>query len=63
MSNKGILQSEMFYVDHLHPNDAGDISDIEDFWIEAAEGQGLSDYLKEYASQEEIDRGMRTYLV
>ena len=63
MGNKGILQSEMFYVDHLHPNEAGDIADIEDFWIEAAEGQGLSDYLKEYASQEEIDRGMRTYLV
>ena len=63
MGNKGILQSEMFYVDHLHPNEARDIADIEDFWIEAAEGQGLSDYLKEYASQEEIDRGMRTYLV
>jgi len=59
MGNKGILQSEMFYVDHLHPNEAGDIADIEDFWIEAAEGQGLSEYLKEYASQEEIGKQAR----
>ena len=63
MPVKGILQSEMFYIDHLSPNDEVDAQDIDKFRIDAPEGQGLSEYLKRYARQEEMNRSMRTYLV
>ena len=63
MPVKGILQSEMFYIDHLSPNDEVDAQDIDRFRIDAPEGQGLSEYLKRYARQEEMNRSMRTYLV
>ncbi|MBR1629396.1 MAG: hypothetical protein IJ679_09065 [Lachnospiraceae bacterium] len=63
MSVKGILQSGMFYIDHLSSESETDARDIEQFQIDAPEGQGLSDYLKRYARQEEMNRSMRTYLV
>ena len=61
--NKGILRSDMFYIDHLDPNSSKDIQAIDSFTVDAPEGQGLSAYLKEYACAEELDRSMRTYLV
>lgn len=61
--NKGILQVGLFYVDHLNENPEKDSEDILNFRIDAPEGQGLSEYLKEYASHEETNRSMRTYLV
>ena len=63
MSVKGILQSEMFYINHLSPDDEVDAQDIDQFRIDAPEGRGLSEYLKRFARQEEMNRSMRTYLV
>ena len=63
MQNKGIIQVGLFYVDHLDVNSEKDAEDILAFRIDAPEGQGLDEYLKEYASYEEADRSMRTYLV
>ena len=63
IKNKGILQSEMFYVEHLNPESEKDSAEIKNFEIDAPEGQGLSAYLKEYACQDELNREMRTYLV
>ena len=62
-ANKGIRCTELFYVDHLNVNSVRDLKDITDFRVDAPEGQGLSEYLKEYAFYEEVDRSMRTYLV
>ena len=53
----------MFYAEHLIPDSEKDIADINSFWIETPEGQGLSAYLKEYACEDELSRSMRTYLV
>ena len=63
ISNKGILRSEMFYIEHLNPTSKTDLTDIENFSIDAPEGQGLSAYLKEYSCLDEVNREMRTYLV
>ncbi len=63
MKNKGILRSGMFYVEHLRPENTADLTDIEDFSIDAPEGQGLDIYLKNCACLDEQNREMRTYLV
>ena len=61
MANKGILQSEMFYIEHLSIYNHR--TDISDFYIEAPEGQGLSNYIKEFAKEDEATLDMRTYIV
>lgn len=63
ITNKGLLRSDIFYVDHLKSEDERDERDIKSFSVTAPEGQGLLEYLKTYASQEERDKSMRTYLV
>lgn len=60
---KGIMQSKMFYIDHLDLSVEQDKTDVEAFWIDAPEGQGLDEYLKYGAGYEEVERTMRTYLV
>lgn len=57
------MRSEMFYVDHLDLSGERDKTDIAMFRIDAAEGQGLDEYLKYRAGYEEAERMMRTYLV
>ena len=57
---KGILRTELYYVDHLDAERDND--DIEEFTINLPEGQGLVTYLKDYAAGDE-SRVMRTYLV
>ncbi len=42
---KGIMQSKMFYIDHLDLSVEQDKTDVEAFWIDAPEGQGLDEYL------------------
>ncbi len=63
MSNKGLLRSEMFYIDHLDISKDADLSAIREFCVYAHEGQGLAYYLKEYSCEEENKNEMRTYLV
>ena len=63
MSNKGFLQSEMFYIDHLDPDNKEDVSAIQSFSINAPEGKGLDIYLKDYSRIDEFENEMRTYLV
>lgn len=60
---KGILRSEMFYIEHLDPQSEVDLTAIEEFSIDAPEGQGLDIYLKECSCLDEVNREMRTYLV
>lgn len=52
MADKGILQSEMFYIEHLSPERFRE--DISDFYIEAPEGQGLSAYINKYPYQKGV---------
>lgn len=61
--SKGLLRSEMFYIEHLDPKSKVDLDAIDNFFIETPEGQGLSTYLKEYSCQDESEKDMRTYLV
>ncbi|MBR1598471.1 MAG: hypothetical protein IJ661_06175 [Lachnospiraceae bacterium] len=61
--NKGILSSDIFYIDNLDINAEDDIKAIQEFQINAPEGLGLSIYLKEDSCNEEIAHEMRTYLV
>ena len=61
--NSEIFRSDMFYAVHLNPDNKDDIEDIKKFKIDVSEGQGLSEYLKKYACNDEINGEMRTYLV
>ncbi len=63
MPNKGLIQSELFYAEHLNPNDVRDLSAINTFSIDAPEGKGLDIYLKEYSCNDEDSHEMRSYLV
>ena len=60
---KGILQSGVFYIEHLDSESLKDAKAIDEFTVDTPEGQGLSVYLKEYARYDECGREMRTYLV
>ena len=57
---KGLMQSGHFYVQHIASADADEIAA---FRVDAEGGQGLDDYLKNYALDDEKAREMRTYLV
>lgn len=58
--SKGILESELFYCDHIgaNPNDA---TDVKGFVVDR--GPGLEDYIRSYALDDEELWRMRTYLV
>ena len=58
--NKKVLESDVFYIEHLNPNDDAAIEAINEFSISTPEGQGLSNYLKTVACFEENSREMRT---
>ena len=59
---KGILQSELFYCNHLGVFE-NDEKDIMNFTIDRDEGSGLLDYIQHHAFPEEDAGIMRTYLV
>lgn len=59
---KGILQSELFYCNHLGVSDQ-DEADIMNFTIERDEGSGLLEYIQHHAFPEEDAGIMRTYIV
>lgn len=62
-SEKGILRSGIFYINHLDVNKKADRDAVDSFYIENDKGQGLSWYLKEKAFSDEASGEMRTYLV
>ena len=59
---KGLLQSELFYCNHLGVSDQ-DEADIMNFTIERDEGSGLLEYIQRHAFPEEDAGIMRTYIV
>ena len=59
---RGLLQSELFYCNHLGVSDQ-DEADIMNFTIERDEGAGLLDYIQHHAFPEEDAGIMRTYIV
>ncbi|WP_049962995.1 hypothetical protein [Ruminococcus sp. HUN007] len=59
---KGLLQSELFYCNHLGASE-NDEKDIMKFSIDRDEGSGLLEYLQNYALTEEENGIMRTYIV
>ena len=59
---KGLLQSELFYCDHLGVSER-DEADIMNFTIDRDEGAGLLDYIQHLAFPEEDAGLMRTYVV
>jgi len=59
---KGLLQSELFYCNHLGAVESDEI-DIMKFRIDRDEGTGLLDYIQHYAFPEEENGLMRTYIV
>lgn len=59
---KGILQSELFYCDHLGAS-ARDESDVKCFSVRDEKGFGLQEYIQRVAFSEEDAGIMRTYLV
>ncbi|MBQ3334009.1 MAG: hypothetical protein IJG85_00180 [Eubacteriaceae bacterium] len=61
--SKGIFHTDLFYVDHLNPDDAMDLQAIDAFIIDKPEGRGLQDYFKYVACDDEKRNIMRTYLV
>lgn len=61
--SKGILRTELYYIDHLNPHSERDLEAIKDFYISDEKGQGLDDYLKYDSCDDEERREMRTYLV
>ena len=61
--NRGVIQSGNFYADHIYACRKKDKKAIEDFFISAPKGQGLSAYLKDNSVIDENERNMRTYLV
>ncbi len=63
IKQKGILQTELFYLQHLNTDSVADREAIDQFGIADEHGIGLEVYLKEYASADEDNREMRTYLV
>ena len=55
-----VLQDELFHISHLDGSEV-DLSDISSF--QSIRGQGLENYLKNYALTDERAGTMRTYLV
>ena len=59
---KGILQSEMFYCNHLGVSD-NDEQDIMNFTVRDEKGAGLLEYIQRFAFPDEDAGTMRTYIV
>ena len=59
---KGLLQSELFYCNHLGVSE-NDEADIMNFTIDRDEGAGLLEYIQYHAFPEEDAGIMRTYVV
>lgn len=57
-----ILKNDTFYCDHLGAS-KNDIQDIRDFSVKDTRGEGLANYLKNIAFDDENNGIMRTYLV
>ena len=62
MNNKIILENELFYCEHL-TNRENVIEELSSFSIQKSTGNGLLNYLKNYALDDEYSGEMRTYLV
>lgn len=59
---KGILQNELFYCNHLSGL-KNELQDISHFSVGVPSGDGLVNYLQNFALQDETEGMMRTYLV
>ena len=57
-----LLRSSAFYCDHLDVS-GRDTRDIQKFSVKDERGNGLVDYIKNFALDDEIHGTMRTYLV
>ena len=58
--SKGVVQSGLFYCDHISEKDRAEISQ---FYVDDEKGKGLENYLKDNAIADENAGVMRTYLV
>ena len=63
METDNVWESTLFIATPLNPYSEQDLSDIEDFTIDNPNGQGLANYLKSYACEDELSNQMRTYIV
>lgn len=59
---KGILQSELFFCNHIGMSEK-DVEDIAAFTVRDEKGDGLREYLQDYAISDENTGIMRTYMV
>ena len=59
---KGLLQSELFYCNHLGVSEK-DEQDVKEFTIRDEKGTGLLNYIQQYAFPDEDSGTMRTYIV
>lgn len=57
-----LLRNNIFYCDHIGASER-DIQDIQEFSVKDVRGEGLVNYLKNYALEDEALKRMRTYLV
>ena len=59
---RGILQNDLFYCNHLGVSE-NDEQDIQTFSVKDSTGQGLVNYIQNYAFPDENEGTMRSYIV
>ncbi len=59
---KGILQSDLFFCNHIGVS-GNDEADIAAFTVHDEKGEGLREYIQNYAISDENAGTMRTYIV
>ena len=57
-----LLRNDIFYCDHLGASER-DRDDVQKFSVKDIRGEGLVNYIRDYAFEDESKKRMRTYLV
>lgn len=57
-----LLRNDIFYCDHLGASER-DRNDVQKFSVKDVRGEGLVNYIRDYAFEDEARKRMRTYLV
>lgn len=58
-----LIKTELLYISHLNPDSSFDKSAIDSFSVNRQAGEGLLNYLRSFACNDELSHEMRTYLV